>query len=134
MECERCKKDGNHHTLCIPASINVWLCMDCRDLWYKKYDEFQEMFLQDTENMPIESDLKDNYWKDIWTEEPPRWEDILFMTGDENIHIGLCYGNEKLRKCAFHSNTEGFDFECDEITELERRVILWHPLPIKKED
>ena len=68
-------------------------------------------------------------WKDIWKEEPLRYQDILFMTGDENIHIGQIFSDEKLRKCQFRSFTERCDFECDLQTPLDQRVIYWFPIP-----
>jgi len=77
-----------------------------------------------------------NFWKDIWKEEPPRNEEILFMTGDENVHIGCIYDyhNQKLRKCIFRSYTDKDDYYCDSSTVIEERVIFWFPLPIKRED
>lgn len=70
-------------------------------------------------------------WKDIWKEEPPRNEEILFMTGDEEIHIGEIFSNEKLRKCKFHSYNQKDDYECDVITPYDERVIYWFPIPEK---
>jgi hypothetical protein len=71
-----------------------------------------------------------NEWKDIWKEEPPRNEEILFMTGDEEVHIGEIYSNEKLRKCEFISSSR-IRYDCDADTPLAERVIYWHPLPQK---
>ena len=70
-----------------------------------------------------------NKWKDIWKEEPPRDEDILFMTGDEDVHLGFLSGSEKLRKCQFISYTSHDFYDCDKQTDYEDRVIYWHPLP-----
>jgi hypothetical protein len=69
-------------------------------------------------------------WLDIWKHEPPRCEEILFMTGDENIHLGEIFSNEKLRKCSFYSYIDKADYDCDAITLLEKRVIYWAPLPV----
>lgn len=68
-------------------------------------------------------------WKNIWKEEPTRMEEILFMTGDEDTHIGEIFSQEKLRKCTFYSFCTKADYECDSTTILEDRVIYWHPLP-----
>ena len=69
------------------------------------------------------------YWKDIWKEEPPRNEEILFITGDEEIHIGEIFSEEKLRKCNFHSFNTKDDYGCDSKTELSERVLYWFPMP-----
>lgn len=66
---------------------------------------------------------------DIWKQEPPRNEEILFMTGDETIHIGGIFSDEKLRKCNFHSFYTKSDYACDSQTPIEDRVLYWHPLP-----
>jgi hypothetical protein len=76
----------------------------------------------------------DDYWKDIWKEEPPRNEDILFMTGSEQIRIGRIFSEEKLRKCEFHCYVENRYYDCDQQTELKERVLFWHPLPKFKEE
>ena len=68
-------------------------------------------------------------WKDIWKEEPLRNTEILFMTGDESIHIGEIFSDEKLRKCKFYSFVDKCDYECDLQTELNERVLYWFPLP-----
>jgi hypothetical protein len=68
-------------------------------------------------------------WKDIWKEEPPRHSEILFALGDESVHIGEIFSEEKLRKCAFHSFNDKYFYECDKNTPYEERVIYWHPLP-----
>ncbi len=68
-------------------------------------------------------------WKNIWDEEPPRNLEILFMTGDEEVHIGEIFSTEKLRKCTFHSFLRKCDYECDAITPYEDRVIYWFPIP-----
>lgn len=69
-------------------------------------------------------------WKDIWKEEPPRNTEILFMTGNENIHVGMIYNtSEKLRKCGFFSFKHHYSFDCDLATSYEDRVIYWYPLP-----
>lgn len=71
-------------------------------------------------------------WKDIWKEEPPRNEEILFMTGDEEVHLGEIFSEEKLRKCTFRSYVRHDDYECDASTPLVERVLYWHPIPKKK--
>ncbi len=70
-----------------------------------------------------------NEWIDIWKKEPPRDKEILFMTGDEEIHLGELNGSEKLRKCCFRSFTKHDNYDCDLRTPLHDRVIYWHPLP-----
>ncbi len=85
-------------------------------------------------NVSEERGLMDNYWKDIWKEEPPRNKDILFMTGDKNQHIGCIFREEKLRKCNFHSYHTKLDYDCDGFTPLDERVLYWYPLPKLKED
>lgn len=75
-------------------------------------------------------------WIDIWENEPPRNEEILFMTGDEQVHYGEIFDTVKLRKCRFRSYTCKEYYECDLLTPLHDRVIYWHPIPtipIKKE-
>jgi len=72
-------------------------------------------------------------WKDIWIEEPPRNEEIFFMTGDETIHLGEIFSEDKLRKCKFHSFTSKADYECDSKTPYEDRVIYWFPIPKQPE-
>ena len=72
----------------------------------------------------------ESLWKDIWKEEPPKNIDILFMTGDEEIHIGYLSGNEKLRKCQFRSYFLNEFYDCDKLTEYSERVIYWHQLPV----
>lgn len=68
-------------------------------------------------------------WKDIWKEEPPRNEEILFMTGDEDVHLGEIFSEEKLRKCKFYSYISKDDYECDSSTPYEERVTHWFPIP-----
>jgi hypothetical protein len=68
-------------------------------------------------------------WLDIWKVEPPRNEEIIFMTGDGKVHVGEIFSDEKLRKCSFHSFSRKCDYECDLQTPLEDRVIYWHSLP-----
>lgn len=64
-------------------------------------------------------------WKDIWEDEPPRYEDIYFKLGDGSIHKGMCTGFEKLRKCVFHSFTDSCNFDCDTCIDLLDRVVEW---------
>ena len=71
----------------------------------------------------------DNYWINIWEVEPPRNEDILFMIGDEEVHLGSIFTEDKLRKCQFHSYLRYKDYACDKTTPMQNRVIYWHPLP-----
>jgi len=73
------------------------------------------------------------YWKNIWKEEPPRNTDIFFMTGDETIHHGEIFSDEKIRKCKFHSFTHKEDYECDSLTPIQDRVLYWFPIPMVKE-
>jgi hypothetical protein len=68
-------------------------------------------------------------WKDIWKEEPLRNEEILFMTGDKNIHLGEIYSEEKLRKCQFYSYIDKSYYDCDKLTDFSDRVIYWFPIP-----
>lgn len=72
-------------------------------------------------------------WIDIWQTEPVRNEEILFMTGDESVHIGQIYSSEKLRKCKFYSFLDKCDYECDLQTPFEERVIFWFPIPKQPE-
>jgi hypothetical protein len=72
-------------------------------------------------------------WKDIWKNEPPRNEEIFFMTGDEDIHIGEIFSEEKLRKCLFHSFNRKADYGCDSKTPYSERVIYWFPIPKQPE-
>ncbi len=68
-------------------------------------------------------------WIDIWKEEPPRCEDILFMTGDEEVHIGFIKRDEILRKCEFYSYIRRDCYDCDVGEPIENRVLYWFPLP-----
>lgn len=68
-------------------------------------------------------------WKDIWKEEPPRNKEILFVTGDGDIHLGVIFDEKKLRECKFCSFNRKDDYGCDSFTEYEDRVILWFPIP-----
>ena len=72
-------------------------------------------------------------WIDIWIKDPHRNEEILFMTGDEEIHLGEIFSQEKLRKCKFYSYVRKCDYECDLKTPYEERVIYWFPLPKQPE-
>ncbi len=72
-------------------------------------------------------------WKNIWKQEPPRNEDIFFMTGDGDIHLGLIFSEEKLRKCKFYSFYKKYDYECDLQTPYDKRVIYWFPIPKQPE-
>lgn len=68
-------------------------------------------------------------WIDIWKHEPIRNTEILFMTGDQAVHIGEIFSEEKLRKCSFYSFIDKEYYECDSKTDIEERVIFWCPLP-----
>lgn len=68
-------------------------------------------------------------WKDIWLENPPRNEEILFMTGNEEIHLGVIFSEEKLRKCSFYSYVKKELFDCDLHSSFEKRVFYWFPIP-----
>lgn len=70
-------------------------------------------------------------WIDIWKHNPPRNTEILFMTGNDDIHIGEIFSQEKLRKCQFYSYINKCDYDCDINTKIEERVVFWFPLPIK---
>ena len=72
-------------------------------------------------------------WKDIWITEPPRNEEILFMIGNEEVHIGEIFSLEKLRKCRFYSFLRNCEYECDSETPYEQRVIYWFPIPQQPE-
>jgi hypothetical protein len=70
-------------------------------------------------------------WLEI-NDNIPRNIEILFMTGDETIHIGMVFGEEKIRKCIFHSfksYEERSYYDCDPSTPHQERVVYWHPLP-----
>lgn len=82
------------------------------------------------EEADVSSIIMTNTWKDIWKEEPPRNEDIFFLMGDDSIHLGIIFSNEKLRKCKFHSYTTSDDYECDLLTDYIDRVLYWFPIPI----
>jgi len=71
-------------------------------------------------------------WFDIWEEEPPRYEEIEFLTGDCIPHKGMLIGFEKLRKCEFHDFDNHDLYECDGAEIYEQRVLFWRP--IKEED
>ena len=77
---------------------------------------------------------EDIEWIDIWEEEPPRGEEILFVTGDGEVHLGELWGEEKLRKCKFHCFTRADDYECDATTPYDERVLLWFPIPTLPQD
>jgi len=68
-------------------------------------------------------------WLDIWKYEPPRNREILFMTGDQEVHLGEIYSEEKLIKCSFHSFLRKCEYHCDSKIPLKERVLYWHPLP-----
>jgi hypothetical protein len=68
-------------------------------------------------------------WMDIWTNDPIRNEEMLFITGDKEIHYGEIFSQEKLRKCKFHCFVCKADYECDSTTELQGRVTHWIPIP-----
>lgn len=70
-------------------------------------------------------------WKDIWEEEPPRNEEILFMTGDDVIHWGVILDTKKLKECKFRSFSSQRYFECNIETPSDKRVSHWLPLPKK---
>ena len=70
-----------------------------------------------------------NTWIDIWEKEPLRNEEILFKLGNEEIHIGEIFSEEKLRKCQFYSFMDRFYYDCDSVAPMEERVTHWHPLP-----
>ncbi len=72
-------------------------------------------------------------WKDIFKEEPTRYEEILFQIGDGSVHIGEIFSEEKLRKCQFYSFVDKCYFDCDLGTPIDERVIYWHPLPKQPE-
>lgn len=68
-------------------------------------------------------------WIDIWKHEPPRNQEILFLTGDKEVHFGEIYSEEKLRKCSFRSYVTKEYYYCDKTTDFEDRVIYWYPIP-----
>jgi hypothetical protein len=69
-------------------------------------------------------------WIDPWKTEPPRNEDILFLVGDGEIHLGCIFNeNEKLRKCEFHSYLRREGYSCDSKENKEDRVLYWFPIP-----
>jgi len=68
-------------------------------------------------------------WLDIWKKEPPRNEEILFKLGNEEIHIGEIFSEEKLRECQFYSFVDKCYYDCDSVTPMEEKVTHWHPLP-----
>jgi len=68
-------------------------------------------------------------WIDIWEEEPPRNEEILFLIGKGDIHFGTIYGTEKLRKCTFYSFCNKNNYSCDASEEYQYRVVYWCPVP-----
>ena len=70
-----------------------------------------------------------SYWRNVGIEEPPRFEKILFMTGDNCLHFGWTLDDKELNKCEFYSFALEEFFKCDRKTRLENRVIYWHPLP-----
>lgn len=74
------------------------------------------------------------FWKDIFKEDPLRNEEILFMTGNQSVHLGEIFSEEKIRKCQFRSYLDKTYYDCDKATDFDDRVIYWHPLPKLKED
>jgi hypothetical protein len=68
-------------------------------------------------------------WIDIWTKEPYREQELLFLTGDGGIHLGMVIGSEKIRKCAFRCFLDKTDYDCDSTTDFENRVTHWFPIP-----
>jgi hypothetical protein len=72
-------------------------------------------------------------WKNIWKEEPPRNQEIFFMLGNGDVHHGMIFSEEKLRKCDFRSFMTKEDFRCDEDEVYNDRVIWWFPMPEEEE-
>lgn len=70
-------------------------------------------------------------WLDIWENEPLRRQKIIFMTGDEEAHIGIILSQEKLRKCDFYSFITRLNYACDSTTTLDEKVLYWSELPKK---
>jgi hypothetical protein len=70
-------------------------------------------------------------WISIWDKEPPRNQEIFFLTGDGEVHVGEIFSDEKLRKCSFYSFNDRFDYDCDSNTDYESRVTHWIPIPEK---
>ena len=68
-------------------------------------------------------------WIDIWKEEPPPFDDILFLTDDENVHFGCRKSNEKLRKCDFHCYIDDYEYPCDNCLVKQAKVTHWFPIP-----
>ena len=69
-------------------------------------------------------------WIDVWEEEPPRDEDILFMDGWGRVHIGVLIESfQKLRKCEFMDFATREIFMCDKDSPKMNKVFFWHPLP-----
>jgi len=66
-------------------------------------------------------------WIDIWEEEPPRYKDIYFMTGDGFRYKGMLIGFQKLRKCSFHDYNDRESYDCDESLDYDLRVVFWKP-------
>lgn len=67
-------------------------------------------------------------WFDIWKEEPPRYEDIFFMTGDGFRYQGMLIGFQKLRKCQFHDYIGRESYDCDLSEDYLNRVVFWKPI------
>ena len=68
-------------------------------------------------------------WLDIFKHDPPRNEEILFLTGNGEVHLGEIYSEEKIRKCQFRSHVTKDYYDCDSTTDYEDRVICWCPIP-----
>ena len=74
-------------------------------------------------------------WISIWDKEPPKYETIIFCVGeidDEQFHFGQLCGEEKLRKCEFHSDVERRWYDCDTATPIDERVTHWCNVPETK--
>ncbi|GEM_PF-5392821 len=94
------------------------------DYYEKNYQHIQECIKRVDLN-PTPYMESSNEWLDIWECEPPAYEDIYFITGDNVSHFGQLIGYEKLRKCQFLDFRSYKEYDCDASVDLNERVIKW---------
>jgi hypothetical protein len=64
-------------------------------------------------------------WKDIKKDKPPENEEILFMTGDKEIHLGELFIDQEFK---FYCYAIRDFYYCKQGTPIEVRVLYWLPI------
>ncbi len=86
--------------------------------------------------MPKKKSRELSYWINVWCEEPPRYEQILFLVAEMDAHIGYVEGDGNFKNCTFVSESCEECFRCDDTAEASCIVTHWFPVPeiTKNED